>query len=467
MKLYIRSMQSIFAGTHYDKNAAKKLVESTLYTEEEAEELVNNLFKRDIHAFVHAPNWVEKYIVGIIRMGLEEGAGNKQATTNFLTSKVEFFDKFLSYVKENREALGGSAFDTQFKDVLHYQDIKNMLKKVQEELDRKSEEELAKMRENEMAASKYELVPITSYDQLHNMFGGHWTGDGSSDAYAGGGGTAWCHTNSRSVYDSWTKRGSGCKFYILARKDFKDIPFNRETNSKDPKDEYGNSLIALLVDKKTGNLVYATLRCNHVGVSMNADNQYKTYSELSQLAGFNVKDVILADLGATSGELAIKKVSLDKEKFALGDNISLEVRGYGTFSATAVLRTGNETYFVFDDVLGYGKMINMPTRLDNILNGIAGEEPDFADRIIEVRLLTASEIFSGCDDSDEWSYLSDFGVERDGDQIPYFVPSEHRQLDTEENRGWWTGSMSDDEHYVVVKNDGGGNCFNDKKRRGL
>ena len=468
MKLYIRSMQSIFAGTHYDKKAAQKLIDAGM-DEAEANALIKELFTQNVHAFVHAPNWAEKYLVGMARMAIEESNGNLDAIAQFLRSEdtIALFDKFMSHVRENREKLGGTNFDTQFMNVLHYQDIVDLMAKVQEELDRESEEALAKLREEERAKSNYEVVPINSYDQMHNMFGGHWTGDGSSDAYAGGGGTAWCHTNAPSTYDSWLRRGSGkCKFYVLARKNFKDIPFDRNSNRQNPKDDYGNSLIALLVDKKTGELLNATLRCNHVGVESEADKQYKTYGELSRLAGFNIKDFIFEDLGTSSGELAIKPVPLTKAKFAMGDRVSLSITGYGDFTATVVQRIGNSSLFVFDDVLGYGKMVNMETRLQNIWRGI--EDTAFQDRVFECRLLEASELFSGCDDSDEWSYLTDFGVEMEGAQIPYFVSADHRGLPTEENRGWWTSSKTEDEeHFVVVKNDGGGNCFNDKKRRGI
>ena len=104
---------------------------------------------------------------------------------------------------------------------------------------------------------------------MHRLYGGRATGDGSSDQYAGNGGTAWCHTNSKDVYDSWVKNGG--KFFVLQNNDWQNIPFNKESNENNPKDDYGNSLIALLVSR-TGKLKKATLRCNHVGVSSNADN---------------------------------------------------------------------------------------------------------------------------------------------------------------------------------------------------
>jgi len=103
---------------------------------------------------------------------------------------------------------------------------------------------------------------------MHSMFGGRATGDGSSDGFAGDGnhGTAWCHTNSEYVYDSSSWTGSNNKFFVLAKNNWKEIPFNEETNQQyHGKDAYGNSLIAILVDTDTGELLKATLRGNHVG----------------------------------------------------------------------------------------------------------------------------------------------------------------------------------------------------------
>ena len=305
---------------------------------------------------------------------------------------------------------------------------------------------------------------------MHNLFGGKWTGRGDSDLGAGYGGSGWCHTNGKGTYDSWIRRGKGgAKFYVLARKDWKDIPFDAESNNENPKDDYGNSLIALLVDKKTGELLNATLRCNHAGIrSGSADNQYQTYGELSQLAGFNIKDAIMEDLSGSTGQLKIKEVSLDKAKFALGDRVSLTVTGYGDFTATAIQKNGNGMLFVFDQVVKYGKMANINAHLDKILHSIA--DTDFLSRITveSFRLLTASEVFSGCDEPTEWTFLTDFGVEDEGSQIPYFISEDNRGIATDEDRGWWTASTTEDEeHYVVVKDDGSGNIYPDKKLRGI
>lgn len=287
MYRYIKSSQPIFAGTKYDKKAAQILVDSGMYNDAQANEIIDALFHQDIHAFSHAPNWAEKYLVGIARMCVEESGKNPSRVADFLNDSVDVFDSFINYVKANRDKLGGADFDSIFMRTMKYQDVVDMLDEIQSQYDEESRDALSKMSFKD--SSNYKLVPIDSYEQMHELFGGHWTGDGSSDRYAGGGGTAWCHANSESVYRSWIERG---RFFVLADKNFKKIPFNAESNRKyEGKDRYGNSLLALLVGK-SGKLKACTLRCNHVGVDSDADHQYKTYAELSKIAGFNVEEAI-------------------------------------------------------------------------------------------------------------------------------------------------------------------------------
>jgi len=288
MKFRFRLIEDVLTeGTKYDKKASQKLASSGLFDEETSDKIIQSLFKEDIHAFVHSPAWLEKYLVGIARMIIEEADGDRTKAQRFLEECPSVFDEYLTWVKENREKIGADVVDKEFNETMHYQDVKDKLDKIREERDKESKNKLSQMNFEEK--SNYTLVPIDSYEQMHKLYGGRATGDGSSDKYAGGGGTAWCHTNSESTYDYWVRDGG--KFFVLQNNDWQNIFFDRESNAKNPKDAYGNSLIAILVDGR-GRLSNATLRCNHVGVNSNADNQYKTYAELSEIAGFNVKEEV-------------------------------------------------------------------------------------------------------------------------------------------------------------------------------
>lgn len=287
-------------GTKYDKKAIAKLANSGLFDEETSAKIVNALFKEDIHAFVHSPAWLEKYLIGIVNMLIKHCDGDRSKAQGFLdVPNLNNFNEYLTYIKELRPTLPQEKqleLDKTFNEQMSYEDMVKELEEMHAKLDAESAEKLQNTEFTD--DSDFELVPIDSYEQMNQMFGGAATGDGSSDKYAGGGGTAWCHTNSEPTYRRWVD-GEKYKFFVLAHKNWKDIPFNAESNKTNPKDDYGNSLIAILVNARNGSLKYATLRCNHVGTT-NADHQYKTYAELSEVAGFNVDAAVKNQLGVTA-----------------------------------------------------------------------------------------------------------------------------------------------------------------------
>ena len=304
MKVKFNSLfeNNLLEGTHYDSKAAKMLVDVGLFDETKAREIIKDLYESKIHALSHAD--MKKYLVGIARMCIDYANGDSNKAREFLDNSTKIFDKYLTYIKDIRDKQVDKAkYDRIFMDKMSYQEVKDFVEKHEAELDQKSKDELSNMK---FTSSNYELVPINSYEEFHDKFGGHWTGDGSSDKYAGGGGTAWCHANDSGVYNNWTRNGE--KFFVLMNKNFKNIPFNETSNLElNGKDEYGNSLIAILVDEY-GDLDKATLRCNHERNVSPADNQYETYAELSKIAGFNVEE-------------EIKKSINFKEKIKLKDGI--------------------------------------------------------------------------------------------------------------------------------------------------
>jgi formylmethanofuran dehydrogenase subunit E len=284
-------LYQLHEGTKYDKKAATKLASSGLFDEETSKKIVDALFREDIHAFVHSPSWLEKYLIGIVNMLIKYCDGSRAKAQEFLTDSIGVFEEYLTWVKEARPKLDQEnqlALDKMFNEQWSYEDVVKAVNGIRQARDAESAEKLKNAEFDD--DSDFELVEIESFEDFNNKFGGRATGDGSSDAYAGGGGTAWCHTNSEPTYRQWVKGGK--KFFVLAHKDWENIPFDKESNSANPKDAYGNSLIAILVSKSDGRLLKATLRCNHVGVMNNADNQYNTYAELSEIAGFNVEEAV-------------------------------------------------------------------------------------------------------------------------------------------------------------------------------
>ena len=67
----------LLEGTKYDKKASKIISDSGLYDENTSDKIIDALFHEDIHAFNHSPSWLEKYLLGIARMLVEEANGDR------------------------------------------------------------------------------------------------------------------------------------------------------------------------------------------------------------------------------------------------------------------------------------------------------------------------------------------------------------------------------------------------------
>lgn len=346
MKRYIKSnLSTVMAGTRYDKNAAKILSDSGLFDAETSNKIIQTLFTEDISAFNHAPNWLEKYLKGIARIIIEESQGNPEKASEFIEKSTKVFDTYIAYVRKLRDKLGGAEYDKQFVEKMSFadvqQEIKNLEKDYYDELDIVSN------------ASGYTLIPIKDYNEMHSMFGGHWTGDGTDrdGQYAGHGGTSWCHTNHESTYNSWVHGGN--EFFVLAANNWKDIPFNEESNEKNAKDEYGNSLIAILVDKN-GNLDRATPRSNHVGhLEGHADHQYN-YQQLSAIAGFDVEAAVKETLEIQFEKVDTSEFIYYNSKYGMVRNSAYSIDGHVLYQIKALRSFGSgQTSVQAGDIGGY------------------------------------------------------------------------------------------------------------------
>ena len=141
----------------------------------------------------------------------------------------------------------------------------------------------------------YKIIPFMSYEDLHEKFGGSKTGyDGESE---------WCHTNGRSTYDSWTENYTKF-FFVIAKDNWEEIsPHDDPQKDDDAYDEYGLSLIAILVSKE-GELLNCTLRWNHIvepkytKPGREVDKAFISFAELSQVTGLDVEAEVKRQLSA-------------------------------------------------------------------------------------------------------------------------------------------------------------------------
>ena len=132
--------------------------------------------------------------------------------------------------------------------------------------------------EFEVKDKGYKIIPFMSYEDLYKKFGGDKTG------YNGGSG--WCHTNGKSTYDSWTDNYTKF-FFVIAKDNWEEIkPHDDPKKDDNAYDEYGLSLMAILVTRE-GELLRCTLRWNHViepkytKSGREVDRAFISYAELS------------------------------------------------------------------------------------------------------------------------------------------------------------------------------------------
>ena len=135
-----------------------------------------------------------------------------------------------------------------------------------------------------------------SYEELHSQFGGD-----DKTGYPTRRGSGWCHTNGGSTYSIWTDNFKKF-FFVIAKDGWEDIkPHDNPKEDDNAYDDYGLSLMAILVSRE-GKLLKYTLRWNHVvGPSATkpgraVDNAFISFAELSQVTGLDVEAEVKREL---------------------------------------------------------------------------------------------------------------------------------------------------------------------------
>ena len=176
------------------------------------------------------------------------------------------------------------------KNSMDLADFSFMMKKVSDE-----DRARADNAEFKIENRGYKIIPFISYEDLYKKFGGDKTGyNGRSE---------WCHTNGQSTYESWTNNYTKF-FFVIAKDNWEEIA-PKENPQKDDNayDEYGLSLMAILVSKE-GELLRCTLRWNHiiepsaVKPGREVDGAFISYAELSQVTGLDVEVEVKKELSA-------------------------------------------------------------------------------------------------------------------------------------------------------------------------
>ena len=182
-------------------------------------------------------------------------------------------------------------YSTQVKDGMSLSDFSTMMKKVSDEDAKNAAKVKFKVEDK-----GYKIIPIMSYEELHEKFGGD-----DKTGYYKIKGSGWCHTNGESTYDYWTKNYTKF-FFVIAKDNWQQIkPHDNPQKDDNAYDEYGLSLMAILVSDK-GRLLNCTLRWNHVvepkytKSGRAVDKAFISFAELSQVTGLDVKVEVKQEL---------------------------------------------------------------------------------------------------------------------------------------------------------------------------
>ena len=124
----------------------------------------------------------------IIRWFTEYSGTSKDKYQEFIERKLDSIIAALLKIRNDK------AYDSRADEIkkMNY----DQFMKLADEVNAKASSDVAVATSDAV----YEVIPIYSYEELHDKYGGPVTGyNGESE---------WCHTNGKSTYDSWTKNGT-------------------------------------------------------------------------------------------------------------------------------------------------------------------------------------------------------------------------------------------------------------------
>ena len=271
----------------YIKAAVNKLKASGKYDGEKTDadvKVIADRFKPKFHT-----NSALGYFNSVVRWYSESPDNFIKPKRSDGTQPEDKLEKALVYLKQflNTQDLvqrDGEKVKTQ----ISLEDFSSMMKKISDEDSKNAANAKFDVRDR-----GYKIIPFMTYEDLYEKFGGDKTGyKGQSE---------WCHTNGRSTYDSWT--GNYTKFFfVIAKDNWEDIkPHDNPQKDDNAYDEYGLSLMAILVSNE-GELLNCTLRWNHIIDPMYAkpgrdvDKAFISFAELSQVTGLDVEAEVKKEL---------------------------------------------------------------------------------------------------------------------------------------------------------------------------
>lgn len=134
------------------------------------------------------------FFMVIVRWLIEYAGDSAQRYQEFMNHKVNEIVKALLKIRN------GKACSSMMETIELLRSIKDMsfseFEKIMVDVNSKIDDIMFSNDSN----AKFNVVPIYSYEELNEKYGGNKTGyNGKSE---------WCHANGFSTYDSWTKNGT-------------------------------------------------------------------------------------------------------------------------------------------------------------------------------------------------------------------------------------------------------------------
>ena len=288
----------------YIKAAINKLKAAGKYNREKTDadvKVIADRFKPKFHT-----NSALGYFNSVVRWYSEDPDNfikPKNADGSQPEDKLEMSLNFLKQFLNTQDLVQKDG--EKVKRSMSLEDFSSMMKKISDEDAKNAADVKFKVEDR-----GYKIIPFMTYEDLQEKFGGNATGyDGESE---------WCHTNDESTYNSWTENYTKF-FFVIAKDNWEDIePHDNPQKDDNAYDEYGLSLMAILVSDK-GQLLNCTLRWNHIvepkytKPGREVDKAFISFAELSQVTGLDVE----ADVKRQLAEILekIKKIPKGKKVY--------------------------------------------------------------------------------------------------------------------------------------------------------
>ena len=228
-----------------------------------------------------------KYIIGLSRIGIGE-LGYFQRTAN--QSDLSLLKQLVLFAYNNEEV--NKELDSNLNNMT-FDELKTMLNDRRKKY---NEANKSKLSSKNVSSKDYRVVPILSKEQAE-QYGKY---------------TSWCITH--GSYSSYAKNGS--RFYFCLKNGFENV--KKETGDGCPLDDYGLSMVSVLVDMD-GEPTIITTRWNHEHDGENNERLH-TAEQVQEILGVNFYKTFKPYTKEELKELGIVSFDEAKERLESGED---------------------------------------------------------------------------------------------------------------------------------------------------